>query len=712
MNYAQFEDKYKLTLDAQQQTAVCAADGPVLLLAVPGSGKTTVLLARLAYLLCNGLAPGNVLVMTYTVAATAELRSRFAAIYGDLAAGVEFRTINGVCARILRRYAQLTGAAVFELIADEAKLSALVGEIYRRQTEDFATEGDLRALRTQIAYIKNQMLKEEEIDDLTLEGGAKTAPIYREYCKILRANRWMDYDDQLVYARQVLRRYPAILQSLRRRYTHLCVDEAQDTSKIQHDIIHLLAGQGQGLFMVGDEDQSIYGFRAACPGALLRFEQIYPGARVLLLERNYRSTPQIVATAADFIRHNTARRDKHMTAAAPPGVPVRRILCRDRREQYALLADLAAQCADAPQTETTAVLYRDNDSALPLIDQLQRRGLPYRARQVEGSFFTSRIVRDVADFIHLAANPADTEAFLRIYYKLGLPIPKLAAQAAAAQTAARGGNVLAVLRAQPLSTWAVTGLQAMQTHLRLLPQDSAARALERIVLEMGYGEYLEQRALNRSKLDILQALAADIPTPAELLARLQALRAIVRDGAGQGGGRGLTLSTIHSSKGLEYDRVLLADVVDGILPSAPLPLAAPTPEQLEAYEEERRIFYVGITRAKRELGLFCFRRFDQHSAFADTLFPPDPPPCPRTPVRTNAAMPQFTLPTGTVPRANPKLQALAKEFFAGAAVHHRSYGAGTVIQKEQDRITVAFAGGETRSFSLLAALQAGALRLN
>ncbi|MGN0983403.1 MAG: ATP-dependent helicase, partial [Gemmiger sp.] len=264
-----------MQLDRQQQAAVQAVDGPVLLLAVPGSGKTTTLVARLGYLVYGCHVPArSILTTTYTVAATNELRTRFAAMFGQADAKLlEFRTINGVCARIIRAY-ERQGHKAFELVTAEDRLTALLAQIWRDIQQDFPTEADLRALRIQITCIKNQMLQEDELAAMETDprNTLRIVPIYRAYCKAMRQNRWMDYDDQMVYALAILRRNPEILAQFQRQYRYFCVDEAQDTSRIQHTILRLLAGSSRNLFMVGDEDKSIYGFRAACPQALLEFE--------------------------------------------------------------------------------------------------------------------------------------------------------------------------------------------------------------------------------------------------------------------------------------------------------------------------------------------------------------------------------------------------------------------------------------------------------
>lgn len=395
MNYSEFKTKYAISLNPQQEAAVQAVNGPVLLLAVPGSGKTTTLVTRLGYMvLCRNIPPEQILTMTYTVAATADMRSRFASLFGQaLAERLEFRTINGISARIIRYYEYSLGRKAFELVTSERDLITIISEIYRGITREFATESTIKTIRTWITYIKNMQLSDAEIDTLKADD-IKIGPIYREYCKILRKRRQMDYDDQMVYAYQILRQYPEVLHFFQSKYPYLCVDEAQDTSKIQHQIIRLLSKGSGNLFMVGDEDQSIYGFRAAYPESLLEFDKMHPNAKVLLLEQNYRSTAQIVAAADRFIQRNQSRRQKYMTAVRGSGADIRVIDVKNRLSQYAYLEKVAHSC----QTET-AVLYRNNDSALPLIDRMDRAGIPYRCRQFDSSFFTHRIVRDITDII-------------------------------------------------------------------------------------------------------------------------------------------------------------------------------------------------------------------------------------------------------------------------------------------------------------------------
>ena len=696
MEYEAWKATWKAPLNPQQEAAVQAAQGPVLLLAVPGSGKTTVLIHRLGYLIfCLGVAPEQILTVTYTVAATRDMAARFARTFGETWANrLEFRTINGLSARIIQHYERVKGRQAFTLVTEEGRLAALVGELYRKATGEFATESTVRSLRTAITYCKNRQMTQEEIEAYQVED-IPFAKLYRQYHAELRRRRWMDYDDQMVYAAQILRQHGDILAYFQDKYRYLCVDEAQDTSRIQHTILKLLAGRRRNLFLVGDEDQSIYGFRAADPGALLRFEEEYPGGRVLFLEKNYRSTATIVAAADRFIRQNQHRRDKHMVAARGPGPAIQPIWVADRVQQYAQLAQWAQDC-----DRETAVLYRNNDSALPLLDLLDRQGTGCRCRQMEGTFFTHRVVRDVTDFIAFAAHPADGERFFRLYYKMGVGIPKAAAQWAVLQS--RGeGNLMAILSHCPQLTQRSQVLcQALAEQFAQLLDDRGDEAIHRLRHHMGYGDFLSTRGSDPGKLAILEALGRYTPNPSSLVTRLGELRERIRQGDSDPNSP-ILLSTIHGSKGLEYQRVILMDVADGVLPLADPPLGDhPDPAAVEAYEEERRLFYVAMTRAKEELFLFRFRRSDLGSTFARDLFPD------KTRRLRQAVTPR---PKGGGKPAPPPLPDLAL-FDAGAPVTHRAFGRGEVVSRQGDIATILFQEKGEKKVSLSVALRQGQLR--
>ena len=606
--------QFGLHLNPQQQEAVRTVSGPVLVLAVPGSGKTTMLVARLGYMIhCAQVKPEQILTLTYTVAATRDMAARFGAFFGEeMERRLEFRTINGICAKVISYYGNLIGKNAFCLVTDEKFLGGILAQIYRSVEGKFATESDLKDIRTRITYIKNGMLSPEEIDRLEEEADCRIGEIYKAYCGELRRQGLMDYDDQMVYACRILEGSPLPLGHFRERYQYVCVDEAQDTSRIQHRIIALLAGERDNLFLVGDEDQSIYGFRAAYPKALLDFGIQHPGAKVLLMEENYRSNARIVAAADRFIQNNALRHEKHMRAVREAGSEIRLVSLKGRGAQYAYLAKVARDC----QVQT-AVLYRDNESVLPLVDRLEREGIPYRIRNAELGFFTHRVVLDIRNIIEFALHPDDTELFLQVYYKMSTYINKETALGICEMSRRDGMEVLeTAVRYGGLGESVRRGCRAIQAHLAGLRKDPAWEGIDRILQKMGYREYLTRSGMGDGKLFILKAIARQENSLPDFLARLDRLQEILRMGQADPDCKFL-LSTIHASKGLEYDMVYLMDVADGIFPeSVPDPSRELAGKEREVYEEERRLFYVGVTRAREQLSIF---QFGQKSTFAREL---------------------------------------------------------------------------------------------
>jgi superfamily I DNA/RNA helicase len=652
MTWTEFRNRYSIQLNQQQESAVQSVEGPVLLLAVPGSGKTTVLVTRLGYMIfCKGIAPERILTVTYTVAATKDMAERFACRFGaEMAGRLEFRTINGICARVIQYCSWKSGRTAFSLLTDEKRIAAMLSGIYQRIEHSYPTESDLQNVRTLITFIKNRMLGEEEIRALEKDAEIQLLRIYKAYNAELREHQLMDYDDQMVYAYTMLQRFPWLREHFQQQYPYICVDEAQDTSKIQHAIIALLASRTENLFMVGDEDQSIYGFRAAYPDALLEFEQHHPGARVLLMEENFRSDASIVRAADRFIQKNTLRHEKHMQPARPKQREIREIPLANRKAQYSYLLKVAEDCTAAyaadperraagemqervdggPATDVLhadrrrslspiAVLYRDHECALPLIDLLERNGVPYKMRNADIGFFTNRVVLDICNIIRLAENPLNTELFMQLYYKLGTYLRKQDAQSIADISQLEGLSVWDVaLKHGGLNAYTKGKVRAIQTHMRNMLKESAGRAVHRIVEYMGYREYMERSEIKDTKLDILRILADQEDSPRHLVDRLEKLRQVLKEKSSERDCP-FILSTIHASKGLEYDSVYLLDVIDGVLPAQiPKNLKKAEKAELEAYEEERRLFYVGITRAKDQLYVFTMKT--QHSAFCDELF--------------------------------------------------------------------------------------------
>ena len=681
MEKTAFETAHMAALNPQQRAAVAAVDGPVLLLAVPGSGKTTVLITRLGYMteVC-GIAPESILTMTYTVAATQEMRARFAVRFGEAeAARMEFRTINGVAARIIALYSRMYGRTPPDLLQSESETTPLLLQLWQSINHEYAAESTLKELRTAITYIKNMCLTDAELDEL--ETDLENLPeLYRAYQQALKARHKMDYDDQLCFALQILNGAPAVAAAFRKRYRYFCVDESQDTSRVQHEIIRVLAQQSGNLFMVGDEDQSIYGFRAAYPQALMDFEKTYPGARVLLMEENYRSREPILAAANRFVARNRYRRPKTIAPTQGAGEPIRVVEVRRRADQLAFLFAEAQHC----EVET-AVLFRNHESALPIIDLCERRGVPYGCKAVEQTFFTNKIVRDVADIFALAARPDDADIFLRCYFKFGVPVTRAQALYAAGQARQHGqGCWTALINEDSIRPRTRAAMAEVAAGLARLPRMAADDAVRFLTDQLGYGKYLDKNGMDRAKLAVLEMLGAQEPTPRRLLQRLTELRTIVQEHVTPPGCKFL-LSTIHSAKGLEYDRVILLDVLDGILPAKP-ELCCRTPAETRQYEEDRRLFYVAMTRARQELVLFDCTA--ERSSFVQEVL---------------SGLPGHRSRPDTVPAGHRPAPAAARKPLppvdmaaitaVGARVRHAVFGPGTVESAEGGRVTVRFAAG-------------------
>ena len=743
MEWKEFETTFSVKLNQQQKEAVQSTKGPVLLLAVPGSGKTTVLVTRLGYMIyCKNIPPERILTVTYTVAATKDMSERFAVRFGeDMAKRLEFRTINGICARIIQYYGRRIGKTPFELVKDEKATTGMLIRICQDHGMGYPTESDLKNVRTLLTYIKNMMLNEEELQKLEEESDIRIAGIYREYCRQMREQKMMDYDDQMLYAYNMLRKDPGVLAYFQNRYPYICVDEAQDTSKIQHAIIALLAAGTGNLFMVGDEDQSIYGFRAAYPEALLSFEKKHPGAKVLLMEENFRSNAKIVEAADKFIQKNTLRHEKHMRAAREAGADIREISLKSRKAQYVYLMKAAQECttgmagmsgseehrgrADASVTET-AVLYRDNECAIPLIDLLERKNIPYRMRNADLSFFTHRTVLDVQNIIRFAMDPKDTELFMQIYYRLKLFFNKKDALRYAQISQEKDVEVLdAALKYGNLEKYQEDNIRNLKRQMVRILNMPGDEAVNQILTYMGYQDYLKKMGMNANKLETVKLIGSRVESPEKLLERLEELRTIIQEKVSDKDCP-FILSTVHASKGLEYDTVYLLDVMDGILPEKVLanPRTA-SKEELETYEEERRLFYVGVTRAKNQLNVFTTNkpskfcsellgkrnlRENQQKEYAGIKKWGDYSPAGTYGIKGNGMYHGYGTGHGSQKQPGKSYQELADALGEGMIVKHKKFGEGVVVDMEGEHIRIQF-GDNVKNMDLKVLARLGMLEI-
>ena len=716
--YIAFKNKYNIELNPQQERAVQAVNGSNLILAVPGSGKTTVLVSHIGYMIyCKKIPPENILAVSYNKKAAEEMKMRFLHKFGnEYKSRLEIRTINSLSQAIIEYYYDNVSKKIkplFPVINDQTK-SKLFHDLYRKTHEEYPLDSDIKEMEIAFTFIKNFMLSDDEIKECSFPID-KVYEMFHLYQSELRKQQMMDFDDQMVYAKKILESYPRLLACYRSKFKYICVDEAQDTSKLQHALIKLLAN-GNNIFMVGDEDQSIYAFRAAYPQALLDFKNDYMNPYILRMENNYRSTDDIITKAGRFISRNRKRFKKAMKCTRGKGKPVERIECKTRSEQYKYLAEIAKQ-----NDPDTAILYRNNDSMLPLVDLLIKSQIPYRTTIKDNMlFFSNRIVKDIEAFIDLAYDNFNTDAFEVIAYKINCYLSKNDVKWIVNNCKWNKVNILDAMIAQRKNYGkkyksSIDKALSFKNMISALPSLNAFEALKRIV-DFGYGEYISDKNLDYSKVEVLLELSKNATDLKSLKQRLRELPSLIEKN-NTNNQNAIILSTIHSSKGLEYKRVYIMDAYERILPQVTQYEAEESESQMEKYQEERRLFYVAMTRAKDELYLMAMK--DKSTPFIDELFPPEPV-IKKTPLTQREKTDPHYLFNKMI--SNTKLayrQANVEisEYHIGSSIIHASRGKGVITDIKENphrnahNIYVDFEDGTKGSFELEILVQSKLIKI-
>lgn len=600
MDYHTFCQKFNICgLNEQQEAAVRRVNGATLLLAVPGSGKTTVIVARTGYLMyVAGVKPENILTITYTRAAAKEMKERFIKKFAPERIPA-FSTINSFCLSVINTCAKEKYIHVPKLVPNN---ESIVRAIAAKMLPEYPSDSQVRSLAQKVCKVKNKLMTFQEIEAIE-ENSLDFSAFYQAYKLYMSEHDLMDFDDQLLMANDLLDEYPDILQRAHEKFRYVSVDEAQDTSYVQHLIVQKLVGRNGNIFMVGDEDQSIYGFRGAYPAALLDFQSNYNEPCILRMETNYRSDRNIVSAANQFIKLNTRRLDKNMRAQSQKDGAIV-VTCIDRMEQQAEL--LLERIRNQKPDESLAILYRNNDSAIPLINLLQMNGIQVQTRDATGTFMTNYVIRDLLDFMLLALNPADTTAFGHLYYKMGLYMKGVTAKRII--EAVEEGECRNVFSA----AMKFAGGKGYAWKIECLPRDFSdlakkkpAEAIDYILFMLDYWNNWLTKKIDagaseqfiRLRISILKMVAEKYSTIPDFLA---ALKNITEYKGCEDSN--VTVTTIHSSKGLEFDKVILIDMVSGIIPGDS------DDRDAEDDEEDARAFYVGATRARHELEIITCRK--------------------------------------------------------------------------------------------------------
>ena len=683
------KEQFHLSFTQQQLQAIETIDGPVLLLAVPGAGKTTVMVSRIASMIYeHGIAPSSILTITFSKAGARDMRRRYEGLFGQLEKETPlFCTIHSFCYQVVGSYCQATGGVAPQLIEARERSMAL-REIYQRINQEFLSEDLEEELVSNLSFIKNAMLRQEDVEQNEKQPAEKRVletqiknlwSIYKAYSNFKRDNGLMDFDDMLSYTLTILKKYPQILEYYQDRYPYLCVDEAQDTSKLQHAVIGLLAQKSQNLFLVGDEDQSIYRFRGACPENLLEFPKQYPKAKLLKMEENFRSTGEIVEHANRFISFNKQRYPKNMFTHNERGGPIEVKKLHDFADQYH-----AAIEAYLAEPGTTAFIYRNNLSAVPIADILDRNDVDFYIKEHKARLKNNYVVSDVLAFFSLSFDPKDFAAFSRIFYKTSSCLKRNMLSRIPQGPLMEGESYfdrMVTLCDENQNTGKIRYISMMVEQLHKM---EPVKAMECILYQIGYLGYLEFTSgagysMQAQKLNILMSLASRVSTVEQFLDRIDELDEIVVQHAQRPQAR-LTLTTAHSAKGLEFDTVVLLDCMDDIFPAH----SAVEKWKLgmeEEMEEEARLFYVACTRARKRLVL-PYANFSANtpavpSRFLSRLMEPEQ-------------------------KEEEQTKADGIRLYPGLMIEHKNFGRGQVVSVNRERgtFTAFFGKNGTRTLTI------------
>ena len=584
-------------LNTAQQKAVCHETGPMLVLAGPGSGKTTVLLCRISRLLERGLAkPQEILALTFSKAAAEEMKSRFENLNG--ASGVSFGTFHSIFFRILRsRY----GWNVEQIFQEEERRSILRNSIEAEKWDIPDLEEYISQFFSQLSLMNSEL---EQPNRFTPTGMPveEFRKLYRAYEGYKERHEKLDFDDMLTQCYQLLREDAAVREYWQRKYKFILVDEFQDVNQAQFACLQILAEKHQNLFVVGDDDQSIYAFRGARPDFLLRFPTLYPAAKKVTLNTNYRSTERIVNLAERVIGNNEVRFVKNMKGIGEAGDKVTFFLAEDAAKEAAHIAEKIGRLLDegVPLTEI-AVIYRTNLQGGAFARELYKRGIPYDLRDNSGNVYEHWVAKDLLAYLLLAENEESDSALRRILNKPKRYIGKdlLAEAEAMPYTLLRSFFVCPSLKG-----WQEENLENLRIDLNQIRKRTPYDALKYIRKVIGYDEYLEEfAAYRRTSAQVLQEIADEIMETAKDCAdvrsfreQLERLSLQMKEQSRKKGQKrnGVALMTMHGAKGLEFRAVFLPSLVEGIVPHE---------KGMDTVAEERRLFYVAMTRASEKLCL-------------------------------------------------------------------------------------------------------------
>ncbi len=692
-------------LNPAQQDAVRATEGPVLIIAGAGSGKTRALTHRIAYLIQDrGVRPWNILAVTFTNKAAGEMKQRIAKLVGEVEGGEmpTVGTFHAICAQILRRHIHMLGYENQFVIYDANDQVVLMKEIMHDYHID-EKQVNPKAVLSHISQAKNQLMDWEDYQNLAHNTFTeKVAQCYKAYQARLAKNQALDFDDLIMKTVLLFQNFPQVLDSYQERYRYISVDEYQDTNHAQYILVKKLAEKYRNICVIGDPDQSIYSWRGANIQNILDFEKDYPEALVIRLEQNYRSSAVILDAAHGIISRNVHRKDKKLWTDREGGEKIRLLTTRDERDEAMRVGQAIMNHVkqhETPDYSEFAVLYRTNAQSRAVEEAFMRFGIPYKI--VGGvKFYLRKEIKDLVAYLRVILNPEDTISVLRI---INTPPRKIGPKTLESLQAYAIQNDLSVFRAMEniqlipdlaAKVKAIEPFTRLIRHFQKLSEEFAvAGLLKHVIAESGYKEFLledkspegEARFQNIQELITVADKYEGLEPRTSLATFLEEITLMTDLDDVDESQNSVTLMTLHSAKGLEFPVVFITGLEEGIFPHS---RSLYEPQELE---EERRLMYVGITRAMDHLYLLHAKQrmlFGEFKQNAPSQFLVDIP---------EELLDGYTPPTqqnfGSRPIPTeydytPTLDPV--ELFEGDRVRHRSFGEGIVMKIQGGVVTIAF----------------------
>ena len=587
-----------MEFNREQQQAMEHKDGPMLVLAGPGSGKTEVIIRRTRKLIQDyQVAPSSILVVTFTKAAAGQMRERFLHLCGVEKSQVTFGTFHGIFYGILRQAYGITSAN----IASEEIKYQILRQILQNSSMQVEDENDLlESLAREISTVKNGRIPLSHYYSASCPD-EEFRKIYETYEKRLHGKRLLDFDDLLVYCYQLFQKHPDILQAWQKKFRYILIDEFQDVNQLQYDIVRLLALPENNLFLVGDDDQSIYRFRGARPEIMLQIPKDFPQLQQVILKQNYRCTGEIVEKSQNVIRWNDARYEKQLFTENDKGKLIEiRTFENESEETTWLLKQIQKDLAEGCPHKEIAILFRTNHNCRMTVERLMEYNIPFTMRDVLPNLYEHWLAKNMVAYMHLAMGGRERKDFLAI---MNRPNRYLSREAFYEKEV----PFEILYQFYEGKEWMCDRIEKFEHDLKKMKNMAPFAAINYIRYGIGYDEFLKEYAQYRKiKVEELYDLLREIQESAkgyktfqEWFDSMDVYKEKLKEQSEKVRQQeGIVVSTLHSAKGLEFERVYILDVNEGCMPYQKAIL---DPE----IEEERRMFYVGMTRAKKELHLYA-----------------------------------------------------------------------------------------------------------